>query len=100
MIEVVERRSSEDIRRLVTQGCFKPIVVSSNLKGYIQANMMKFTLLAAVAASAAAFAPSVSKSSSTALNGYENEIGTIAPTGFFGKNPISDGWVASRGSPM
>jgi hypothetical protein len=38
-------------------------------------------------ASAAAFAPVSSKSSSTALSmSYENELGVVAPTGFFGKS--------------
>jgi len=46
--------------------------------------MMKLTLLAALAASAAAFAPSQQASRSTALNmAFENELGAQAPLGFF-----------------
>jgi hypothetical protein len=46
---------------------------------------MKFAIAALVAGSAAAFAPSASKAGvSGALSmGYENELGVIAPTGFF-----------------
>merc|ERR1719491_1607946 len=44
--------------------------------------MMKLTLLATLAASAAAFAPApVAKT--TALNAFENELGVQAPIGFF-----------------
>ena len=45
---------------------------------------MKFTLLAALLSTAAAFAPSKNAMRSSALQmGYENELGVIAPTGFF-----------------
>jgi hypothetical protein len=46
---------------------------------------MKFAIAALVAGSAAAFVPSASKAGvSGALSmGYENELGVIAPTGFF-----------------
>ena len=45
---------------------------------------MKFTLLAALLSTAAAFAPSQNAMRSSALQmGYENELGVIAPTGFF-----------------
>jgi Chlorophyll A-B binding protein len=46
---------------------------------------MKLAIAALVAGSAAAFAPSASKAGvSSALSmGYENELGVIAPTGFF-----------------
>ena len=53
---------------------------------------MKLAIAALLAGSAAAFAPSASKASSSALSmGYENEIGVIAPTGFFDPAKLSDG---------
>jgi hypothetical protein len=45
--------------------------------------MMKLATLAAIAGSAAAFAPAQQGRVSTAVNGFENELGVIAPTGFF-----------------
>jgi hypothetical protein len=45
--------------------------------------MMKLATLAAIAGSAAAFAPVQQGRVSTAVNGFENELGVIAPTGFF-----------------
>jgi hypothetical protein len=45
---------------------------------------MKFTVLAALLSSAAAFAPAKSAARTSAVQmGYENELGVIAPTGFF-----------------
>ena len=45
---------------------------------------MKLAITALLAGSAAAFAPSKVSKASTALNSaYENELGVIAPTGFF-----------------
>ena len=46
---------------------------------------MKIAVVASLVASCAAFAPVSQKQtvSSTALNSYENEIGVVAPTGFF-----------------
>jgi hypothetical protein len=45
---------------------------------------MKFTLLAVFLSSAAAFAPAKSAARTSAVQmGYENELGVIAPTGFF-----------------
>jgi len=44
---------------------------------------MKLAVFAALAGSAAAFAPVQQGRSSTAIKGYENELGVIAPTGFF-----------------
>jgi hypothetical protein len=45
---------------------------------------MKYTLLAALLSTAAAFAPAKNGARSTAVQmGYENELGVIAPTGFF-----------------
>lgn len=45
---------------------------------------MKFTLLATLLSTAAAFAPVKSGARTSALQmGYENEFGVIAPTGFF-----------------
>jgi len=45
---------------------------------------MKLVIAALLAGSAAAFAPSASKAGSSALSmSYENELGVIAPTGFF-----------------
>jgi hypothetical protein len=45
---------------------------------------MKLAIAALVAGSAAAFAPSVQKPSTTALmSGFENELGVQPPTGFF-----------------
>ena len=53
---------------------------------------MKFTILAALLSSAAAFAPAKSASGSSALQmGYENEVGVIAPTGFFDPLKLSAG---------
>ena len=45
--------------------------------------MMKLATLAALAGSAAAFAPAQQGRASTAVQGFENELGVIAPTGFF-----------------
>ncbi len=45
--------------------------------------MMKLAVLAAAAGAATAFAPAQQGRVSTAVNGYENELGVIAPTGFF-----------------
>ncbi|KAL7486209.1 hypothetical protein ACHAW6_011812 [Cyclotella cf. meneghiniana] len=45
--------------------------------------MMKIATLAALAGSAAAFAPAQQGRASTAVRGFENELGVIAPTGFF-----------------
>ncbi len=45
---------------------------------------MKFTVVAALLSSAAAFAPAKSAARTSAVQmGYENEVGVIAPTGFF-----------------
>jgi hypothetical protein len=45
---------------------------------------MKFTVLAAFLSSAVAFAPAKSVARTSAVQmGYENELGVIAPTGFF-----------------
>lgn len=45
---------------------------------------MKFALAALLAGSAAAFAPSASKASTSVLSmSYENEVGVIQPTGYF-----------------
>ena len=44
---------------------------------------MKAVLVASLIASAAAFAPAKVAKTSTAINSYENELGVIAPTGFF-----------------
>ena len=45
---------------------------------------MKLAIAAILAASAAAFAPELKSRSSTAMKmSYENELGVIAPTGFF-----------------
>lgn len=50
---------------------------------------MKLSVLASLVASTAAFAPVAKQSSGTALqSAYENELGVIAPTGFFGKASI------------
>mmetsp|Transcript_31478 Transcript_31478/g.64761 ORF Transcript_31478/g.64761 Transcript_31478/m.64761 type:complete len:197 (+) Transcript_31478:116-706(+) len=53
--------------------------------------MMKLAVLAAAASSAAAFAPAQQGRLSTAVNGYENELGVIAPTGFFDPLGFTDG---------
>ena len=45
--------------------------------------MMKLAVLSSALLSAAAFAPAPSAKASTALNGYENEIGATAPVSFF-----------------
>ena len=54
---------------------------------------MKLTILATLFASAAAFAPSTTKSSSSALSAsFENELGAQAPLGFFDPlNFLKDG---------
>jgi hypothetical protein len=45
---------------------------------------MKFSVLAALVTSVTAFSPSKQFDRSSALNmGYENEVGVIAPTGFW-----------------
>ena len=50
-------------------------------------------ILASLIASAAAFAPSKVAQSSSALKAspYENELGVIAPTGFFDPAGLSNG---------
>ena len=45
--------------------------------------MMKTAILAALAASAAAFAPAQTGKATTALNAFENELGAQPPLGFF-----------------
>jgi hypothetical protein len=45
--------------------------------------MMKLAVLAALAGSAAAFAPAQTGKASTALNAFESELGAQAPLGFF-----------------
>jgi hypothetical protein len=52
---------------------------------------MKLIIASSLIAAAAAFAPVAQKASSTALFSYENELGVVAPTGFFGK------FIRSRG---
>lgn len=52
---------------------------------------MKLSLFASLVACATAFTPAAKQASSTALkSAYENELGAMAPTGFFGKkdNPV------------
>jgi len=51
---------------------------------------MKTAVFASLLAGAAAFAPVSQKSvvSSSALKAYDNELGVIAPTGFFGKSAL------------
>jgi hypothetical protein len=44
---------------------------------------MKLAIAALIAGSAAAFAPQQVGRASTAVNSYDGELGTIAPTGFF-----------------
>ncbi len=44
---------------------------------------MKLAIAALLAGSAAAFAPQQMGRASTAVNSYDGELGTIAPTGFF-----------------
>mmetsp|Transcript_22120 Transcript_22120/g.29106 ORF Transcript_22120/g.29106 Transcript_22120/m.29106 type:complete len:191 (-) Transcript_22120:73-645(-) len=55
--------------------------------------MMKLAITALLAGSAAAFAPAASKSSTTALSvgEYADELGTIAPTGFWDPLRLSSG---------
>mmetsp|Transcript_18639 Transcript_18639/g.26300 ORF Transcript_18639/g.26300 Transcript_18639/m.26300 type:complete len:194 (-) Transcript_18639:72-653(-) len=58
--------------------------------------MMKLAITALLAGSAAAFAPADSKASSSALaakfeSPYENELGVIAPTGFWDPLRLSGG---------
>merc|ERR1719409_1679813 len=45
--------------------------------------MMKLALIAALAGSAAAFAPAQTGKASTALNAFESELGVQPPLGFF-----------------
>lgn len=52
---------------------------------------MKFAIAALLAGSAAAFAPAQVSKASTALNSaYEDELGVIAPTGFFDPLGLSE----------
>lgn len=53
--------------------------------------MMKIAVLAAMAGSAAAFAPAPIGKTSMSLNSYENEIGALPPTGFWDPAGLSDG---------
>jgi hypothetical protein len=54
---------------------------------------MKLAIATLLAGSAAAFAPSASKAGSNALRmaDFSNELGVIAPTGFFDPAKLSDG---------
>ena len=53
---------------------------------------MKTAIIASLIASAAAFAPAANKASTSALSmSYENELGVIAPTGFFDPLGLSSG---------
>jgi hypothetical protein len=47
---------------------------------------MKLAILATLAASTAAFAPSKVAQTSTALNAFESELGVQPPLGFFDSN--------------
>jgi len=53
--------------------------------------MMKLAVIAALAGSAAAFAPAQSGRVATSINGFENEIGALPPTGFWDPAGLSDG---------
>lgn len=55
---------------------------------------MKLAIASILAATAAAFAPSQVGKSSTALGAYENELGVLAPTGFF--DPLK---LSAKASP-
>jgi len=57
----------------------------------ISATMMKIAVLAAMAGSAAAFAPAPIAKISTSLNAFENEIGALPPVGFWDPAGLSDG---------
>merc|ERR1712071_661598 len=57
----------------------------------IPVTMMKLAVLAAMAGSAAAFAPAPVGKTSTSLNAYENEIGALPPVGFWDPAGLSDG---------
>ena len=58
--------------------------------------MMKLTVLAAMAGSAAAFAPASVGKTVTTLNAFENEIGALPPTGFWDPAGLSDGISQER----
>jgi len=53
--------------------------------------MMKLAVLAAMAGSAAAFAPAPMAKSVTSLNAFETEIGALPPVGFWDPAGLSDG---------
>ncbi|KAL7468509.1 hypothetical protein ACHAXS_008843 [Conticribra weissflogii] len=53
--------------------------------------MMKLAVLAALAGSAAAFAPSQVGRSSSAVKSFEDEIGALPPVGFWDPAGLSDG---------
>ncbi|KAL7560499.1 hypothetical protein ACA910_020612 [Epithemia clementina (nom. ined.)] len=52
---------------------------------------MKSVIFASLLAVASAFAPATKPTFPTSLNGYENELGVIAPTGFFDPLGLSKG---------
>jgi len=58
--------------------------------------MMKLAVLAAMAGTAAAFAPASVGKTSTALNVYESEIGALPPVGFWDPAGLSDGISQER----
>jgi hypothetical protein len=59
--------------------------------------MMKLAVLAAVAGSAAAFAPApMAKTSAVSLNAFQNEIGALPPVGFWDPAGLSDGISQER----
>ena len=53
--------------------------------------MMKLAIFAALAGSAAAFAPAQTGRATTAVRSFEDEVGVLAPTGFFDPAGLSDG---------
>jgi hypothetical protein len=53
--------------------------------------MMKLAVFAAIAGSAAAFAPAQTGRVGTAIKSFENEIGALPPTGFWDPAGLSDG---------
>jgi len=61
-----------------------------------QLTMMKLAVLAAMAGSAAAFAPVQVGKSATSLKAFEDEIGALPPVGFWDPAGLSDGISQER----
>jgi len=73
-----------------------PFPTNQTIANFTYYIMMKLAVLAAMAGSAAAFAPASIGKTVTTLNAFENEIGALPPTGFWDPAGLSDGISQER----